>query len=147
MGVWRSYPQAIRKHGKPRCIVTDQGVQFTSRRFTRLLVSRRVGRRFGAVARPQSVARIDRFWKSMKTELGMRLSPWLPLEAIQRKLSFYETWFNSERPHEGLALRTPDEVWSGRRVKPKRRVQRGVLEVRLVGDDPGLPTLRLRAAG
>jgi putative transposase len=139
--------EAIRRYGKPRWIVTDQGTQFTSARFTRFLAPHRIRRRFGAVASSQSVATIERFWKSLKSEFGDRLSPWLPLATIERRLSFYRFWFNSERVHAGLRFRTPDNIWLGRAVRPRYRRTRAILAVRMVGGDPSLPVLRLRAVG
>ena len=34
---------------------------------------------------------------------------------ITRELRFWSGWYNAERPHETLAVRTPDEVYFGRR--------------------------------
>jgi transposase InsO family protein len=57
--------EAMHTHGRPRWIVTDHGVQFTSRRFGGYLRRGRIHLRFGAVGRSNSIATIERFWRSM----------------------------------------------------------------------------------
>jgi len=139
--------EAIGRHGKPRWVVTDRGVQFTSLAFAACLRRRKIRHRFGAIGRKGSIAIVERFWKSMKAEVAVEWLPWFPLRAIERKLSGYTTWFNSERPHFGLGYRTPDDVWFGRTLPRSRRLRRGVLTVDCVAGDASLPILRLRAAG
>lgn len=138
---------AIERNGKkPRWIVTDQGAQFTARRFIGFLRRRRIRRRYGAVGRKNSIATIERFWRSMKDEFSDRLLPWAPIAAIRRRLSRYAAWFNGERVHQGLSLSTPDEVHGGRPFRPGPARAHGTLEVRLLGGDRRLPVLRLREA-
>ncbi|MCK6459682.1 MAG: transposase [Planctomycetes bacterium] len=76
------------------------------------------------------MALIERFWRSMKDEYARGLFLYRPLRPIERDLLSFVSWFNRERPHQGLAHRTPDEVYRGRSVAGDRR----------------LPILRLRRA-
>jgi hypothetical protein len=72
-------------------------------------------RRYGAVARWQSVSIIDRTWGSAKREY---LGTWillLPLTEINEAISRYSKWFGHDRPHQGLGGSTPDEVFHRRR--------------------------------
>ncbi|MBI4565591.1 MAG: hypothetical protein HY716_12930 [Planctomycetes bacterium] len=71
----------------------------------------------------------------------------MPLRSIERRFHFYADWFNQERPHGGLGLRTPDEVHFGKKRRPKRRLESAVLRVRLMAGERSLPILRLRRAG
>jgi len=140
--------EAVRGHHAPRHLITDHGRQFTSVAFARALARRGIRHRFGAVARrgSRSLARIDRFWRSLKSEYARGLFLYRPLRSIERDLTSYVSWFNAERPHTGLGLRTPHEVHHGRPRRRPRAITRGVLAVRFVAGDRRLPVLRLRHA-
>jgi len=140
--------EAVARRGPAVWVVTDHGTQFTSAAFSRALRRGGIRRRFGAVgtAGSPSLARIDRFWRTLKEEYARGLFLYRPLRSIERDLLAYVSWFNRERPHTSLALRTPDEVHAGRRRGPARRPGRGVLAVRFLCGDRRLPILRLRRA-
>lgn len=140
--------EAVRGHGAPRHLVTDHGTQFTSAAFTRALASRGIRRRFGAVARrgSRSLAVIDRFWRSLKSEYARGLFLYRPLRSIERDLLRFVSWSNRERPHQALGQRTPEEVHAGRARRPQRTATRSVLAVRFIGADHRLPVLCLRRA-
>jgi transposase InsO family protein len=140
--------EAVVRPGPSDWVVTDHGRQFTSAAFTRALTRRGIRLRFGAVARTgsRSLARVDRFWRSMKTEYARGLFLYRSIRTIERDLTSFVSWFNAERPHVGLALRTPDDVHLGRRRRQPRALTRGVLAVRFLGGDHRLPVLRLRDA-
>ncbi|HLF92083.1 MAG TPA: DDE-type integrase/transposase/recombinase [Planctomycetota bacterium] len=141
----RLLSRAIRSDGKPRWVVSDHGIQFVSRRFTRLLTRQKIRRRFGAVGTPGAPA-LDRWFRTLKEEFGRGLLPFRSLPGIARDLSRYVAWYNSKRPHYSLGYRTPDEVFRGQAGRTVRRIDSGVLEVRLFHGDPRLPVFRLRSA-
>jgi hypothetical protein len=64
-----------------------------------------------------SIAVIERFIKSLKTECVTRL-PLVPLDmgGMAAELRLYLDWYNAERPHEFLGGRTPDEVYYRRKA-------------------------------
>jgi putative transposase len=138
--------EAVLGHGAPGHVVTDHGRQFTSAAFRRALARRGIRRRFGAVARrgSRSLARIDRFWRSMKSEYARGLFLYKPLRSIERDLLRFVSWFNAERPHQALGHRTPDEIHTDRPRRRPRVLTSGVLAARFLGGDHRLPILRLR---
>ncbi|MGQ0615050.1 MAG: transposase, partial [Planctomycetaceae bacterium] len=137
--------EATREHGAPTWMISDHGPQLTSAPFTRALQRRGIRRRLGAVGRTGSIGRIDRFWRSMKSEYARGLFLYAQLQTIERRLRGYALdWFNRERPHQGLALRTPDEVYFGKRRRPRRTPACATLSVRFLHADRELPILRLR---
>jgi putative transposase len=141
--------EAVARHGPSGWVVTDHGRQFTSAAFMRALRRRGIRRRYGAVARKgsRSLARIDRFWRTLKSEYARGLFLYAPLRAIERRLRHYALdWFNRERPHQGLGLGTPDEVYFGRRRRTRLAPSRATLGVRFLHGDRELPILRLRRA-
>ena len=83
----------------------------------------------------------------MMAEYAGGLFFYRPLRTIDRDLSRYAEWFNRERPHEGLGLRTPDEFHFARKPRPTRLLERGVLDMRFLAGDRRLPILRLRRVG
>jgi transposase InsO family protein len=104
--------RVARKAGAaPSHVITDQGRQFVAIRFRRWCRRRGIRQRFGAVGRYGSIAVVERFIRTMKTECTRRILVPLRLAAIQRELSIFAKWYNGHRPHEALAARTPDEVY------------------------------------
>jgi hypothetical protein len=79
--------------------------------------------RFGAVGQHGSIAVVERFIRTMKTECTRRLFL-MPMrrETFRQELSRYAEWYNQHRPHEWLGGRTPDEVYHDER--PANRVPR-----------------------
>ena len=147
--VWRQVPTgrslarlvdlAIAKHGvAPRHMITDQGVQFRSLRFNACLKRHGIAHRYGGIRSPASIAVLERFWRSFKSERGGVLWPFLSNRELQRRASTYAVWFNAHRPHQGLGGATPDDVYYGRSTKQRPR-RHGVLRLRHLNGDPGLP--------
>jgi putative transposase len=144
-GAVRVVRRAIRRFGQPRHLVSDHGKQLTAHRFTRFLRRHRIRHRYGAVDSSLSIAILERFWKTLKTERGAALLPFLPIPAVRRRALPFIRWYNSERPHQSLAGATPNEVFHTRR--PTRRHRRtGRLVVRYLHGDRALPIYRLARA-
>jgi putative transposase len=106
----------------PKYIVSDQGVQFRDE-YKAWCQRRGVKPRFGAVGEHGSIAVLERFFRSLKTEMLRRL-PWVPLtkRKLAAEVGAYVCWYHEQRPHQGLGGRTPDEV--RRRTKPARERRR-----------------------
>jgi transposase InsO family protein len=106
---------AMKVHGRPRHFVSDQGSQFTASVFRETLDALAIKQRFGAIGQYGSIAVIERFWRTLKELLGVRL--WPPLSAkhldlrVQRALYYYAHL----RRHQGLGGAAPAEVYFDRR--------------------------------
>ena len=136
------FAEAVRLWGTIKYLIADHGTQFTARVFKRFLKRHGILRRYGAVARPQSVSIVDRTFGSLKRECAGRWILLLPLTAINAAVARYAVWHARFRPHQGLGGLTPDEVFSGRR---RRRPREGELhDVRrtLFRGDERLPIYR-----
>ena len=129
----------------PNYLLTDRGTQFKACAITKLCRRRGVRRRYGAVARWQSVAIVDRFFKSLKSEYISRWLVLLPMECVTAALHRYTKWYNRLRPHQGLGGATPDEAYSGRRPRKSRGELRDVT-LSYFRRDPKLPVYRRRLA-
>jgi putative transposase len=136
----------LRAAGTPVWVVTDRGTQFTAAKFLRMLRRHGVRRRYGAVHRHGSIALIERFWRTLKTEGVRPALLYRPLGTIQRRLSAFVAWFNASRPHQGLGQRTPDESHFGRATAATSVPVRAAHEVRLHHGQQDLPVFTLRHA-
>ena len=138
--------RAIARHGVPTWLVSDRDRAFRNRRVNGFLRRHAIGRRYGAVGRKGSIALIERFWRSLKTEYVNGLFLYRSQVAIETRLRRYARWYNRERPHWGLANRTPDEVHRRQPARVPRGLTAGRLCLRFLDGDRRLPILRLARA-
>ncbi len=123
----RLLSRAISWHGTPRHFITDQGAQFTSKRMKLYLRRHRVRWRHGAVGTSQSIALMERFWRTFKCEWATVWLCWASRPVIERRLREWVAWYNEHRVHRGVGGRVPAEVEQGKRrrrplvVKPEDR--------------------------
>jgi transposase InsO family protein len=103
--------RAVRQVGRaPKYTVTDQGTQF--RKQYRAWCDRHgVKPRFGAVGKYGSIAIIERFMLTLKSECTRQLLVPLGLRAMRRELGLFVHWYNLLRPSQALGGRTPAEVY------------------------------------
>ena len=135
--------EAIKRNGKPRWVVSDRGTQFTAKRFRRYLRRRRICRRYARVGNA-NLARIDRFWRTLKEEYARGLFLYRPIRTLERDLGRYALWHSKWRPHGGLGGITPDEIHVEKPRRGLRAVQKGRLKVRHLNGDRRLPVFQLR---
>ena len=60
---------------------------------------------------------VERLWRSLKQEEVYRRAYETVAEA-RKAITEYLRYFNEERPHQGLANRTPDDVFYKRKQLP-----------------------------
>ncbi len=115
--------RAIRGYGRPRHLVSDQGTQYTAELFRETLAALGIRQRFGAIGRYGSIAIIERFWRTVKQLLGVRL--WAPINAehLERRLRLVTAYYAMARPHQGLGGATPAEVFLGEQPAAERAVR------------------------
>lgn len=97
---------------RPEIFNTDQGVQFTSRRFTNRLESARVSISMDGKGRALDNVFIERLWWSVKYE-HVYLHDHQSVQSLHQGLKQYLEYFNQERPHQSLEYRTPWDVYRG----------------------------------
>ena len=72
-----------------------------------------VRQRFGALHRHGSIALVERFFRTLKHDLGLpRWKPW-SLDELERRLQPTLVRYAYLRPHSALGGRTPIEVFFG----------------------------------
>jgi putative transposase len=103
----------------PEIVNSDQGSHFTSEQYLEPLRER--GIRISMDGRGRALDNIftERLWRSVKYEEVYLKSYETPREA-RAGLNGYLSFYNTERPHQSLGYRTPNEVYAGVDHSPDR---------------------------
>jgi len=102
--------EAIAHYGKPDIFNTDQGSQFTSGEFTRLLQENGIRISMDGKGCWRDNVFVERLWKSVKYE-EVYLKAYDSVSAAKTNLGAYLNFYNTRRPHQALDQRTPDAVY------------------------------------
>jgi putative transposase len=104
--------------GRPEVFNTDQGVQFTAEGFTQRLQLAGVAVSMDGKGRCLDNVFVERLWRTVKYE-DIYLRGYETPRELQCGLERYFPFYNSKRPHQSLAYRTPAAVYDeGRRRGP-----------------------------
>ena len=107
--------EALEQHGTPEIFNTDQGSQFTSAAFIEVLNHYHIRISMDGKGRALDNIFIERLWRSLKYE-EVYLKHYQSLREAQTELSVYFRFYNTDRPHQSLDDRTPEQVY--RNAKP-----------------------------
>jgi putative transposase len=102
--------EAMDLFGRPAIFNSDQGSQFTSPRFTEVLIA--AGARISMDGRGRWMDNvfIERLWRSLKYEC-VYLHAFETGSELRAGLTWWIGYYNSRRPHSRLNGRTPDEAY------------------------------------
>lgn len=98
--------EAITEHGNPEIFNTDQGVQFTSRKFIEVLELHKIAISMDGKGRALDNVFIERFWRSLKQEKIYRIDLEIVKEA-KEAINEYMDFYNKRRIHQSLDYKTP----------------------------------------
>ncbi|MCA9645253.1 MAG: DDE-type integrase/transposase/recombinase, partial [Myxococcales bacterium] len=161
--VRRFLRSAINAAGRaPKHLISDRGVQLRAD-YRAWCLRLGIRPRWGAVGSHESIAIIERFWRSMKAECCRQILIPLKTSAMQAELDCYAAWFRLHRPHRALEGITPnermvDKVPDTMRFEPRpkkpirgdpeavRRVSSVELRVEHFAGREHLPVIHLEAA-
>ena len=101
---------AMNCYGIPDIMNTDQGSQFTSYAFTELLKAQGIRLSMDGRGAWRDNIFVERLWRSVKYE-EVYLQAYESVSAARAGLARYFQFYNSRRPHSGLAGRTPDQAY------------------------------------
>jgi transposase InsO family protein len=114
--VCAAFAAALRRHGIPEEVLTDNGKQFTGRfgkprpaevLFDRICRENGITHRLTGVRRPTTTGKVERFHKTLRAELLGLDGPFPNLTVAQEVLDAWVEDYNHRRPHQALGLRTP----------------------------------------
>jgi transposase InsO family protein len=115
-----AFTAAMRRHGVPSEVLTDNGKQFTGR-FTKPrpaeVLFERVCRENGITARltrprsPTTTGKVERFHKTLRREFLDEAGRFTDLPAAQAALNAWVHTYNHARPHQSLDMATPGSLF------------------------------------
>lgn len=102
--------EAILKYGAPEIFNSDQGCQFTSESFTKLLKQWNVRISMDGKGRFKDNIFIERLWRTLKYE-RIYLKAYETGTELKKDLKDWFNWYNRNRKHTSLDKQTPDEAY------------------------------------
>jgi transposase InsO family protein len=127
---------ALRTHGVPESILTDNGKVFTGRfgpagsvaevMFDRICAENGIRHLLTAPRSPTTTGKVERLHKTMRAEfLNDADRRYATIEELQAALDAWVVVYNTERPHQALGMRPPIDRFS---LAPARPGELEVLE-------------------
>jgi putative transposase len=102
--------EAIYLFGEPAIFNTDQGSQFTSEMFIKVLKEHKIRISMDGKGRALDNVYIERLWRSLKYE-DIYLNCYETMESLKAGVKRYFHFYNTERFHQSLGYQTPDEMY------------------------------------
>lgn len=102
--------EALMFYHKPEIFNSDQGVQFTSKDFTGILLANRVQISMDGKGRAFDNIFIERLWRSVKYE-EIFLHDYADIPEAKRRLKAYFEFYNYARHHQALGYKKPAQVY------------------------------------
>jgi putative transposase len=98
------------KHGTPRIVNSDQGIQYTSKAYVDLVRTKKVEISMSGKGRCWDNIFVERFWRTIKYD-EIYLKQYDNSNEVFEGVNCYINYYNKERPHSALDYRTPMEVY------------------------------------
>ncbi len=111
--------EALQLFGKPDIFNTDQGSQFTSLKFTGVLLENGIAISMDGRGRVFDNIFIERLWRTVKYQ-NIYVQGYETISEVREGLGIYFWHYNTERIHQGLDYKTPEEVYAGIDFQPKK---------------------------
>ncbi len=102
--------EALARHGSPEIFNTDQGSQFTSSEFIKVLAAREIKISMDGKGAWRDNVFVERLWRTIKYE-EVYLRAYANVPEARAALGRYISFYNSRRPHSALDGRTPDQAY------------------------------------
>lgn len=102
--------EALTKHGQPEIFNSDQGSQFTSTDFIKVLAAREIRISMDGKGAWRDNVFVERLWRSIKYE-EVYLRAYASVSEARTGIGRYIGFYNSRRPHSSLDGRTPDQAY------------------------------------
>lgn len=102
--------EAIYLFGEPAIFNTDQGSQFTSEKFIKQLKKHKILISMDGKGRALDNIFIERLWRSLKYE-DIYLNSYETMTELKEGVKRYFNFYNTERFHQSLGYKTPDEMY------------------------------------
>lgn len=98
--------ESIEQYGCPEIINSDQGVQYTSKKWVELLEEKGIRISMDGKGRCKDNIWIERFWRSIKQEY-IYLNPADTVLELRQGIGKWIKFYNYERPHQSITKLPP----------------------------------------
>ena len=152
--VCRIFTHSLARYGVPEELLTDNGKVFTGRfgphpgevLFDRICREQGITHRLTGVRRPTTTGKIERFHKTLRTELltGRRFDS---LTHAQQVLDAWVADYNLRRPHQATAMQVPAQRFQPATASPSLASGRPLQPARPATLSPTEVTRRVSASG
>ena len=102
--------EALARHGAPEIFNTDQGSQFTSIEFIKVLADRKIKISMDGKGAWRDNVFVERLWRTIKYE-EVYLRAYANVPEARASIGRYIGFYNSRRPHSSLDGKTPDQAY------------------------------------
>ena len=102
--------EALGRYGRPEIFNTDQGSQFTSMAFTRVLRDNEIAISMDGRGSWRDNVFVERLWRSIKYE-EVYLRAYDTVSDARASIGQYLDFYNGRRPHSSLDRKTPDTAY------------------------------------
>ena len=101
--------EALERHGRPEIFNTDQGSQFTSTDFIKVLKDAEIAISMDGKGAWRDNVFVERLWRTVKYE-EVYLRAYSDVSEARASIGRYLGFYNGTRPHSSLGGRTPDQA-------------------------------------
>jgi putative transposase len=102
--------EALARHGKPEIFNTDQGSQFTSTDFIKVLKDAEIAISMDGKGAWRDNVFVERLWRTVKYE-EVYLRAYAGVGEARGSIGRYFGFYNGKRPHSSLGGKTPDQAY------------------------------------
>jgi putative transposase len=102
--------EAVGRHGRPGIFNTDQGSQFTSAEFIKVLKTAEIAISMDGKGAWRDNVFVERLWRTVKYE-EVYLRAYASVSEARASIGRYLGFYNGTRPHSSLGGQTPDRAY------------------------------------
>lgn len=102
--------EALARHGTPEIFNTDQGSQYTSTGFIKVLAAREIRISMDGKGAWRDNVFVERLWRAIKYE-EVYLQAYASVSEGRAGIGRYLSFYNTRRPHSALDGKTPDQAY------------------------------------
>ena len=102
--------EALGRHGRPEIFNTDQGSQFTSTEFIKVLKAGEIAISMDGKGAWRDNVFVERLWRTVKYE-EVYLRAYASVSEARTSIGRYLGFYNGTRPHSSLGGQTPDQAY------------------------------------
>ena len=102
--------EALAHHGRPEIFNSDQGSQFTSIDFIKVLQAAEIAISMDGKGAWRDNIFVERLWRTIKYE-EVYLRAYASVSEARASISRHLAFYNGRRPHSSLGGQTPDQAY------------------------------------